>query len=123
MGISIQYTIEIPIKPLSINEVSNGSHWQGSAERKVWRTAMKLKTRILNYQFEGLVDIEVRRLAVKRLPDHVSPALAVKGAVDGMKDGGLIVDDSPKYVRNLVFLQPVKADRDALVFFIRQVEP
>jgi hypothetical protein len=43
---------------------------------------------------------------------------AVKAAIDGLVDAGILPDDSPEFVRSLVFLPPLK-DKNSLVIYIR----
>ena len=45
---------------------------------------------------------------------------AVKAAIDGLVDAGVLPDDSPEFVKSLVYLPP-KKDKNSLVLYIRGV--
>jgi hypothetical protein len=53
-----------------------------------------------------------------RLQDVGACNPAVKAAIDGLVDAGILPDDSSEYVRSLIFLQP-KNDKNSLVLYIR----
>jgi hypothetical protein len=42
---------------------------------------------------------------------------AVKAAIDGLVDAGIVPDDSPAYLRSVEFLAPMKG-RDALTLYV-----
>jgi hypothetical protein len=47
--------------------------------------------------------------------DVCAEALAVKAALDGIVDGGVLPDDNPEYVRSVLFLSPVFIDGEERV--------
>ena len=55
-----------------------------------------------------------------RLQDVGACNPSVKAAIDGLVDASVLPDDSPEFVRSLVFLPPRKG-KDALVIYIRGV--
>jgi hypothetical protein len=55
-----------------------------------------------------------------RLQDVGACNPAVKAAIDGLVDAGILPDDSPEYVKSLVYLPP-KKDKNSLVLYIRGV--
>lgn len=116
-------SIELPGRPLDINAISMNSHWQISKERKQWREAA---AEVAKYTRVGKttkpVAIHVHQTCAGRLADAGSTFHAVKGAVDGLKDAGTLVDDSPRYVRAIVFYAAVKAPKDTLTLKLIEVE-
>lgn len=117
-------TFEIPGKPLSLNRVSNASHWQSSNEKAAWRQAAAelVATYIKrNVQLNLPVDIEFTCLSKGRRMDSISPALAYKAVTDGVVDAGMLPNDSPIYVRRFVIHQPEKVGRDAIRCTLREV--
>lgn len=119
-----EVTIELLGMPKTLNHISNAGHWAKSSEIKQWRNSAHWAAKALRAKpLQTPVDIEVTQLCTPRKrPDHIGPALAVKGAVDGIVDAGVIPDDDCRYVRRLVFNAPVKSDRDALVITLREVD-
>jgi hypothetical protein len=53
-----------------------------------------------------------------RLQDVGACNPAVKAAIDGIVDAGVLPDDSSKFLRSLIFLPP-QNDRNSLVLYIR----
>ena len=55
---------------------------------------------------QPLYDITVTHHCKTRLMDHANILIASKAIQDQLVTAGIIVDDSPKQVRNLTFSQP-----------------
>jgi hypothetical protein len=53
-----------------------------------------------------------------RLQDVGACNPAVKAAIDGIVDAGVLPDDSSKFMKSLIFLPP-QNDRNSLVLYIR----
>jgi hypothetical protein len=53
-----------------------------------------------------------------RLQDVGACNPAVKAAIDGIVDAGVLPDDSSRYMKSLIFLPP-QNDRNSLVIYIR----
>jgi hypothetical protein len=61
------------------------------------------------------IDVEVLQLCRdRRLPDVGACLPAVKAAIDGLVDAGVIPDDGPKFVHSLLFTPPRTVGYDAL---------
>lgn len=56
-----------------------------------------------------------------RLQDVGACNPAVKAAIDGIVDAGVLPDDSSKFVRSLTFLPP-QNDKNSLVLYVRGVK-
>jgi hypothetical protein len=117
-----ELTFELPGRPQTLNHVSSSSHWVKSTEIKYWREAAYWAAKASS-SLTTPIDIEVTQLCKPRkMPDHLGPTWAIKGAEDGFVDAGLIPDDDSRYVRRVVLNAPVKSDRDAMVFVLREVD-
>lgn len=57
------------------------------------------------------------------LPDTAACVGAVKAAIDGLVDAGLLPEDGPKVVRRVIFEAPRRTGRDALTVSVRQLRP
>lgn len=80
---------------------TNGSHghWRVAAgKRKKWRTASALVSRLRRplKPLERVALILTRFSSVK--PDRDNLAISFKPVVDGLKDGGVIVDDTDEVI-------------------------
>jgi len=85
-------SFELPGLP----KTTNGSHgkWQAAAaERKKWRTAVKLiaKSRSPAAPLSKAALKLTRFSSVQ--PDHDNLAISFKSVVDGLRDAGVILDD------------------------------
>lgn len=116
--------ISLPGRPLDINAISMNSHWQISKERKQWREAAAEVAKYTRVgRAERPVFIHVRQTCTGRLPDPGSIFNACKGAIDGLRDVGTLVDDSPKYVRGLWFHAAVKGPKDMVTLELVEEDP
>jgi hypothetical protein len=87
----------------------------------VWRKSFELLARsekIPNMSWLNVV-IEPHQKG-GRLQDVGACNPAVKAAIDGIVDAGVLPDDGPTYVKSLIFLPP-KNDRNSLVLYLRGV--
>lgn len=110
---TVTYTYEA--KPITLNKYRTLHHRVWGPINKEWRTAFFYLAKRNLVQFTGLVDVVVRHEVKKGVLADTSAIVACyKAGQDGCKDAGVIVDDSPKYVRNVTFLRPEKSDKDAL---------
>jgi hypothetical protein len=55
------------------------------------------------------VDFVIHHWYVGSTPDHGAVFLAVKAAIDGITDAGVIPDDGPKHQRRQIFEAPIHA--------------
>lgn len=116
------YRLEFTQRPWTTNGERAGNRWERAALVKEWRTAFHLLARS-----EQIPPMEWITVTVEphqkggRLQDVGACNPAVKAAIDGIVDAGVLPDDSPQYVRSLLFLQP-KNDKNSLVLYIRGVK-
>lgn len=117
----MQHIITFPGRPPTHN-AERRKHWSSANHlSETWRLEGRLRARTLTpFDPTRKVVIEVAQGCTKNLPDPGSSYDVVKAIIDGLVDGGLLKDDSPKYVDRLTFLAPVKGQRDQLVIMITQ---
>jgi hypothetical protein len=116
--VEVAYTYEA--KPVTLNKWRTLHYMQCSKIRREWREAFHYLYLANPQAFRGeQVEIIVEHEVKGRWQDPVSCAECFKAALDGLVDGGMIVDDSPEYVRSVTFMMPVKTGRDALTLRVR----
>lgn len=110
-------------RPWSLNDERAG-HWSARADRtKRWRHAFAILARAegRDVELEVPVVIEATPLGVRGDAGNHLPA--VKAAVDGLIDAGLLDDDSPHYVVALVLRAPEPATPPGLRIAVRTAHP
>lgn len=114
----VAYTYEA--KPIYLNAWRTMHHFQWAKIRKEWRESFHYLYLANPQAFRGSpVDIIVEHEVKSRLPDVCAVMECYKAALDGLVDGGLLIDDGPGYINSVTFVQPVKTGRDALTLRIR----
>lgn len=92
----MKYRLEFSLPGLP--KLSNSHHlnWRVAAgERKKWRRAAYLKTLSLRPPFPlSLCSITCTRHSSGREPDFDNLVISFKSVIDGLKDAGIILDDS-----------------------------
>lgn len=93
-----------------------GGHFGRAELVATWRTAyaqLCLAEPVPPLQW---IEVEaIQHCRDRRMPDIGACFPAVKAAIDGIVDAGVIPDDNPEYLRGLTFRPPVCEGRDALV--------
>jgi hypothetical protein len=113
------YRLELAQRPWTTNGERAGNRWQRAELVKVWRSAFHVLAKS-----EKMPEMEWISVTVEphqkggRLQDVGACNPAVKAAIDGIVDAGVLPDDSPKYMKSLIFLAP-QNDRNSLVLYIR----
>jgi hypothetical protein len=114
--------VKVRGRPIPINRLSRASWFQAAAEIKLWRELFGWQAKAQRIKkFEQPVIIWAHTTMPGRLADPGHATIAVKGAVDGLVDAGVLTDDSPPYVRALCFAAPVHGP-DSLVLELVSVE-
>lgn len=115
------YRLEFNQRPWTTNAERAGNRWERATLTKQWRSAFQLLAKS-----ERIPPMEWITVTVEphqkggRLQDVGACNPAVKAAIDGLVDAGVLPDDSSKFVKSLVFLPPHN-DRNSLVIYIRGV--
>ena len=113
------YRLELAQRPWTTNGERAGNRWQRAELVKTWRSAFHVLAKS-----EKIPEMEWISVTAEphqkggRLQDVGACNPAVKAAIDGIVDAGVLPDDSPKYMKSLIFLTP-QNDRNSLVIYIR----
>lgn len=111
-------------KPWLLNSERSGGNrgiggYRGRADltrewRKVfWALALEQHIPAMD-QIHVTVIHTTKRAAGKAGPDIGNCFPAVKAAIDGLVDAGVIPDDCPPYIKSLIFVSPFKTGIDSL---------
>lgn len=63
--------------------------------------------------------VEVRLQQKGRLQDAGACSPAIKAAIDGFVDGGLLKDDDSRYLNKIVFYAPERAKHDVMTVTVK----
>ena len=113
------WTFEFPARPWTTNFERGKNRWERARLTKEWRTGFAwLASEQRVPRLEWCVITAQPWLGNRRgLQDTGACHPAVKAAVDGLVDAGLLLDDTPDIVRTITYLAPM-VGRDALVLTI-----
>lgn len=97
-------------RPWTLNAERRGStHWSATRARTAeWRQAF-WTLGVQNRHRFGPVDIKVHIRQRAPLADTGNAYGAIKAAIDGLVDAGVLKDDTPDIVRSITFCAPEKA--------------
>jgi hypothetical protein len=105
------YTVTYDQKPWTTNAERAGNRWERATLVKQWRTAFFYLAK--QHKIPPLLDVDIIAVPHQkngRLQDVGACNPAVKSAIDGLVDAHVMQDDSPKYLKSVTFLQPVRAE-------------
>lgn len=116
---TVSFSLEFDSRPWTTNSERRGNRWVRASLTKEWRTAFHWLCAEQRMPPLAWCHITAEPwLASRRgMQDTGACSPAVKAAIDGLVDAGLLQDDSPKFVRQLTFVAP-QIGRDALVLII-----
>lgn len=115
------FALEFNQRPWTTNAERAGNRWERAKLTKEWREGFAWLAK-----FEKVPEMRWISVTVQpyqkggRLQDVGACNPAVKAAIDGLVDAGVLPDDSPEFVKSLIFLPP-KKEKNALVIYIRGV--
>ena len=115
------YTLRYERRPWTLNHERQGEGG-GKYKRAQWVREWRKKFAELAADLAPLRTAAVTVLPEVRnnvMPDTGACIGAVKAAIDGLVDAGVLPDDGPRYVRSLTFLAPVVTGVDALVLCVK----
>lgn len=115
----ISFALEYPVRPWTTNAERSGNRWERAKLTREWRLAFHLLTSELRPPPLAWCDVEVELWHSTRrsVQDTGACHPAVKAAVDGIVDSGVLLDDTPDIVRSIKFHAP-KIGRDALILIV-----
>lgn len=113
------YRLEFNQRPWTTNAERAGNRWERASLTKTWRHAFELLAKSEKIPPMAWISVTVEPYQKNgRLQDVGACNPAVKAAIDGIVDAGILPDDSSQFVRSLIFLPP-KRGKDSLVIYIR----
>lgn len=113
------YRLEFNQRPWTTNAERAGNRWERASMVKEWRHAFELLAKSEKIPPMSWITVTVEpHQKGGRLQDVGACNPAVKAAIDGIVDAGVLPDDSSQYVRSLTFLPPRKG-KNSLVIYIR----
>ena len=113
------YRLELAQRPWTTNGERAGNRWQRAELVKTWRSAFHVLAKSEKSPEMEWISVTVEpHQKGGRLQDVGACNPSVKAAIDGIVDAGVLPDDSPKYMKSLIFLTP-QNDRNSLVLYIR----
>lgn len=116
-----RYVLEYPVRPWTTNAERRGNRYQRAALTKEWREAFYWLAKQRHVPRLDQVEIVAEPWQAKGiLADTAACNPAVKAAIDGLVDAGVIPDDTSAYVASITFL-PTRRGRDALTLTINEV--
>lgn len=114
-----EFNVLYPARPWTTNAERASNRWHRAELVKEWREAFLLLTKAQNIPQLTKVHITAQPYQKSgRLADVAAHNPAVKAAIDGIVDAGVMEDDSPEHLLSITFLPPKKG-RDALQITIR----
>lgn len=119
----VLFRLEFQKRPWTTNAERAGNHWERARLVKEWRTAFHILAKEAKIPPLKWVSITAEPFSNSkgRLQDVAACNPAVKAAIDGIVDAGVLPDDSPKYLSSITFMSP-KRDKNALVLYLRGVQ-
>lgn len=113
------YRLEFNQRPITTNAERAGNRWERAKVTKEWREAFAWLAKAEQVPQMSWISVTVEpHQKGGRLQDVGACNPSAKAAIDGLVDAGILPDDSPEYVRSLIFLPPHK-DKNSLVIYIR----
>jgi len=119
MSETVTYEVTFPERAWTTNSERSSNRWVRAEKVKKWRTAFKLLAEA--QEIPTLENVHITAQPYQKggvLQDVASCNPAVKAAIDGLVDAKVMIDDSPKYLHSVTFLQPQKG-KNALKLIIK----
>lgn len=120
------YLLRYDKRPWTLNSERAGGVGRYGRARLVreWRHAFKQMALEAGIpELEAIAVTAQPEVRNKVMPDTAACIGAVKAAIDGLVDAGVIADDGPLYVRRLTFFAPIVTGEDAVTVAFRAVAP
>ena len=110
------FTLTYEQRPWTLNVERQGNRWKRAALVKQWRGAFAELAIEAGIPAMQAIDVTAQPFLRNRahMPDTGACIGAVKAAIDGLVDAGVIPDDGPDIVTELTFLAPQVTGVDAL---------
>lgn len=116
-----KWVLEYNTRPWTTNAERRMTKWERAALTKDWRGAFYWLAKAKRIPSLASVTIDAIPLQARGpLQDTAACNPAVKAAIDGLVDAGVIPDDSGRHVLSITF-HPADKDHDALLLVITEV--
>lgn len=111
-GAAMRFTVME--RPWTTNAERKGNRWERAAHTSHWRTmfAWLARSQSLPTLTDATVEIDIVQKG--RLQDTAACSPAVKAAIDGLVDGGVLHDDTGNHLVSILFKAPVRGKHDEL---------
>jgi crossover junction endodeoxyribonuclease RusA len=110
-------------RPFTLNAERNWHYHKRAKKVKEWRDFFYEESKKLEIPKLEAIGVEVYPIfRDRRLQDVTACEPAVKAAIDGIVDSGVIPDDNPRYLKYVCFNRPVVKDHDGLLIVIMEQE-
>ena len=115
----IEFTLELNQKPWTTNTERSTNRYKIGGFTSQWRGAFAWLAKSQKIPPMKWIEVTAEpHQKFGRLQDIGACNPAVKAAIDGLVDAGVLPDDSSEYMQRLTFLPPQR-DKDSLVLIIR----
>lgn len=96
-------------RPTTLNAERKGSRWERSADVAAWRRGFTVLAKQAKVPKLLAVSIETRPLFrnAASMQDVAACHPAVKAAIDGIRDAGVVPDDTPEHVTAITYKRPL----------------
>lgn len=114
----VEYRLEFAERPWTTNAERAGNRWKRAENTKRWRkafTRLALTSSMPRLAHATFIAYPYQHGGI--LQDVAACNPAVKAAIDGIVDAGIIPDDTPNYCRNIIFMPPQRG-KNALVLHV-----
>lgn len=112
----ISHSLTYERRPWTTNAERSGNRWERARLTREWRGDFRILALETNCPAFAWCDVEVELWHATRrgVQDTGACHPAVKAAIDGIVDAGVLLDDTPDIVRSIKFHAP-KIGRDAVI--------
>lgn len=115
----VEFVLEFNQRPWTTNKERSQNRHRRAEMTKMWRDAFHFLAKAQRIPSMKWITVTAYpHQKAGRMQDVGGCMPAVKAAVDGLVDAGVLPDDSSEYVRSLIFLPPKKG-KDSLVLTIK----
>lgn len=109
-GATVRFTIAG--RPWTTNAERKGNRWQRASATAEWRELFGWLARCQPLRNLTSATIRVELTQKGRLQDTGACFPAIKAAIDGLVDGGLLPDDTGDHVARIIFMAPIRDKHD-----------
>lgn len=100
-----EWVLFYPERPFTANVYRNWHHYEKAKNTKRWRDAFCWLAKEAQIPRLDAIEVEVTPILSGRGRDQdvAGCAPSAKAGIDGLTDAGVLLDDSPKFLKRLIF--------------------